>query len=540
MAVETILRAYKFALDPTPVQAEEFARHAGAARWGYNYALARKQAAHQAWRGRVDELVASGQTEAQAKAAIKASAKGLQAEIKDLDGYRRQLVADKKELKASGNAAALAEIAAQQTEVRAQLLELKLRRFSVGDAVPSSMDMAAIWRTERDRPHDEGGSPWWSEVNVYCFTGGFDRADASWKNWLDSHTGKRAGRRVGYPRFKKKGRAKDSFSLFHDVKNPSIRVAETDYRHVRLSSLGMIRTHDSTKRLRRQLNKHAVIKSVTVSRSGHRWYASVLTEVQQPIPDRPTRRQRVGGLVGADLGSTHLAVLSNRLNQSDPASQVVDPPKPLNAALKRLKRAQQAVARTEKGSNRRRRTVAKVAKLHHQVAQQRATALHHFTKRLATGFATVVIEDLDLVGLTASAKGTVDDPGRNVKLRSQFNRHLLDNSPGEIERQLAYKTTWYGSQLVRLDRSEATTATCSTCGTRNPNVSLSASKYNCGSCGLVLYRHENSARNIARAGRRQLQTAAQDNGEAQNARGALVSLPREGERGASKREDPPP
>ncbi|MEV7405771.1 hypothetical protein AB0N93_35985 [Streptomyces sp. NPDC091267] len=53
---------------------------------------------------------------------------------------------------------------------------------------------------DRDRAAQAGDSPWWGEANVYCFTSGFDRAQAAWKNWLESLSGRRAGRRAGYPR----------------------------------------------------------------------------------------------------------------------------------------------------------------------------------------------------------------------------------------------------------------------------------------------------------------------------------------------------
>ncbi len=57
--------------------------------------------------------------------------------------------------------------------------------------------------------------PWWHEVNTYAFQSAFVDADRAWKNWLDSLRGARAGRKIGYPRFKKKGRARDAFRLHH-------------------------------------------------------------------------------------------------------------------------------------------------------------------------------------------------------------------------------------------------------------------------------------------------------------------------------------
>ncbi|MFH9425431.1 hypothetical protein [Streptomyces sp. NPDC017529] len=110
---------------------------------------------------------------------------------------------------------------------------------------------------------------------TYVFQSAFADADRAWKNWLDSVKGIRAGRRVGYPRFKKRGRSRDSFRLHHDVKKPGIRLAT--HRRLRLASFGEVRLHHSAKRLARRITHgDATVQSVTVSRHGHRWYASPL------------------------------------------------------------------------------------------------------------------------------------------------------------------------------------------------------------------------------------------------------------------------
>lgn len=68
---QEVLRAYRFALDPTRAQTEAFARHAGAARWAFNHALGQKVAAHQQWRAEVEALVDSGVPETEARRRIK-------------------------------------------------------------------------------------------------------------------------------------------------------------------------------------------------------------------------------------------------------------------------------------------------------------------------------------------------------------------------------------------------------------------------------------------------------------------------------------
>ncbi|MFI9742412.1 RNA-guided endonuclease TnpB family protein [Streptomyces sp. NPDC052494] len=586
------MRAYRFALDPSDAERAKLARYAGACRWAFNYALAKKAQSHLAWAERRTAYLAAGLSEAEAKARIKADGAELTDRIKVWDHHRKSLMniaTDKQPLPATqppaGQKALACRLAAARTEAagtgrerqllgeaRTTVNALKAEAFSAGYRTPNATDTSALWRMERDLPREEGGSPWWAEVNVYCFTSGFDRAQVAWKYWQDSLTGRRAGRRNGYPRFKKKGRTAESFSLFHDVKRPIIRL--DGYRRLVMPGLGSIRIHDSGKRLARLVERgQAVIQSVTVTRGGHRWYASVLAKVLQDVPvlwehvdddgtrvryltraqaekaaetggrieqiGRPSARQRVGGLVGVDLGSRYLAALSSPLDLSDPASILVPHPRLLADSLAKLAKAQRTLSRTQRGSQRRVKAAAQVARVHHQIKVRRASFLHCLSKKLATRFTHVAIEDLRLTALTASAKGTCDKPGKNVKVKARFNRHLLDAALGSLRSRLAYKTAWYGSQLVILDKAEPVASTCAKCKERNPSSAPSHSKFHCPSCGAVVHRHENSTANIVRAARRQLTTVASDRGETLNARRAAVSPGvRKGTgQGALKRED---
>ncbi|MDH6136652.1 putative transposase [Kitasatospora sp. MAA4] len=586
-----VLRAYRFALNPSDAQCAALSRYAGACRWAYNYSLAKKAQAHQAWADRRTAYLDAGLSEAEAKERIKADGAELTDRIKVWDHHRKSLtltVTGKQPLPAmqppAGQEALAHRLAAVRVdaagtdgerallaEARATVNALKAEAFSAGFRTPTATDTSALWRMERDRPREEGGSPWWTEVNVYCFTSGFDRAQVAWKYWQDSLGGRRAGRRHGYPRFKKKGQA-ESFALFHDVKRPIIRLE--GYRRLVMPGLGSIRIHDCGKRLARLVDRgQAVIQSVTVTRGGHRWYASVLAKVQLDVPvlwehvddkgtrtphlsraqaekaaenggrveqiGRPTARQRAGGLVGVDLRSHYLAALSSPLDLADPTTALVQHPRLLADSLAKLAKAQRALSRCQQGSGRWRKAAARVSRVHQQITVRRASFLHGLSKKLATGFTHVAIEHLDLTALTASGKGTRDKPGRNVKVKARFNRHLLDAGLGSLRKKLEYKTAWYGSRLVVLDPGEPVAGTCARCKERNPSSDSSRSKFHCPSCGAVVHRHENSTANIVDAALRQLTTVASDRGETQNARRAAVSpaVRKGGGQGALKRED---
>lgn len=440
---EQRLRAYRFALDPTTGQLEALAQHAGAARWAYNHALAVKQEAHRRRWLQIDELVLLGYSEEQAR-----------------------------------------KLATIKVPSKAQI-QKRWNQFK-GDATIGI----------------DGICPWWRTVSTYAFQSAWDDVDLAWKNFFDSLAGKRAGHRVGTPRFKRKGRARDSFRLHHDVKNPTIRL--TGYRHLRMPRLGSVRLQDSGKRLSRALERGGLVQSVTVSRGGSRWYASVLVAEPDHTPGRetqtgPSHTQKAAGCIGIDLGVHHLVALST--------GETLDNPRHLYRARARLTKLQRRLARQQgpdkrtgqRPSNRWKNTQQQLARLQHRIAEQRAAHLHQITKYLATRYAVVAIEDLAVAGMTHSARGNTSKPGRNVRAKARLNRAILDAAPGECRRQLDYKTSWYGSQIAVCDRWFPSSKTCSSCGTVKTKLSLAERTFTCQHCGLALDRDVNAARNIAAA-----------------------------------------
>jgi putative transposase len=98
--------------------------------------------------------------------------------------------------------------------------------------------------------------------------------------------------------------------------------------------------------------------------------------------------------------------------------------------------------------------------------------------------------------MTKSAKDTREEHGRNVKAKAGLNRAILDNSPHERQRQLAYKAPSFGSEL-RLVRPAFTSQTCSACGVRDPKSRPGCGRaFVCTACGHVEHADLNAARNI--------------------------------------------
>ncbi|MDF2744998.1 MAG: transposase, partial [Actinomycetia bacterium] len=118
--------------------------------------------------------------------------------------------------------------------------------------------------------------------------------------------------------------------------------------------------------------------------------------------------------------------------------------------LERRKARQAIWAKKHNGgrySNRLRHTISQIGGLRARQARRRQDFIHKLTTDLAKNHGWVAVEDLRVKGMTRSAKGTREEPGRNVKAKASLNRTVLDNAPYERQHQLAYKAPRFGSEL---------------------------------------------------------------------------------------------
>jgi putative transposase len=328
----------------------------------------------------------------------------------------------------------------------------------------SAMDLHKLWNTEKKIDPDLA---WWAQNSKCVYQEAFRDLDHALRDYIKSKKGQRKGKRLGYPKHKKRGRCKDSFRLYG-----VIRCAGTT---VTLPRLGVIATHESTRKLARRLaNGTARITSATVSRTAQRWFVSFTVEVRRAIP---ATHPRPDSAVGIDLGVKTL------LTGVDHTGTVIEipGPKPLRAALRKLRRASRAHSRKQPGSANRRKSAARLARIHARVADVRADALHKATTSLARRYETVVAEDLNVAGML-----------RNHRLA----RAIADQGFGTALRMFDYKTQWRGGQLVQADRWFASSKTCSGCGAVKAKLPLHIRVYTCEACGLVLGRDVNAGRNL--------------------------------------------
>jgi putative transposase len=279
--------------------------------------------------------------------------------------------------------------------------------------------------------------------------------------------------RARFPRFKKKRHAQSiRYQLDQRIVAGLYRPGEL----LKLPKLGALKVRWS--RL-----PAGIPKLVTVSRdAAGRYFASFMVEEKvQPLPEKPNG-------VGVDLGVKHVAVTSDGERFGDV--------RPLRRIRRRLKHAQRLLARKRKGSGNWHRQRQCVARLHARLADARRELLHQTSHRLIAGAGLIAIEDLNVKGMSASAKGTLARPGRKVKQKAGLNRAIREAGFGELRRQLTYKAEWHGRVLVVADRFAPSSKTCSHCGHVLADLPLSVRAWSCPICGAEHDRDVNAARNL--------------------------------------------
>lgn len=365
-----VLRAYKVELDPNNKQATAMRRHAGAARWAFNWGLRQK----------IDAYETTGKS-------------------------------------------------------------------------PGAIELHRRLNALKKTPKEDGGAPWMYETSKCAPQEALRDLDQAYKHFF--RRCENGDARKGFPKFKKRKDGQGSFRLTGSIKvgDPWIHLPRLG--RLRLKERGYLPTAD------------VKILSATVSQRAGRWFVSLQVEGEQGDPEPKSEH-----VVGVDVGSRKLAVTSD--------GEVFENPRALAKAQRRLAHHQRCVARKQKGSSNRKKAVRRLQRQHYRVSCVRRDAIHKATSSIAKKASTVVIETLNIQGM--------------VKNRS-LARALHDASMAEFHRQITYKASWCGAEVVRADRFYPSSKTCSSCGTVKDDLGFDET-YHCDACGLVIDRDLNAAINL--------------------------------------------
>ncbi|GIH16943.1 RNA-guided endonuclease InsQ/TnpB family protein [Rugosimonospora africana] len=330
------------------------------------------------------------------------------------------------------------------------------------------------------------GLAWRTEVSAQVFEEAAVDLDRALDAYSASRRGQRAGRRVGFPRFKHKSRDRRSFRIRQKTSGGRgcIRVGEDAARSVTLPRIGTLKVREDTRKLRRMLRTgRATIASATVSWRAGRWTVAVTVKAADLHPARQHPPRPDGdptGWVGVDRGLAAYVVAARATGQQ--VFRQDDPPRPLRAAQGRLRRLSRQVSRKKKGSANRATAVARLGRVHARIRNVRQALLHEVANELVQTHDRLALETLNITGMMA-----------NHRLAGAIG----DAAWGELGRIIAYKQSWRGGQQIAVDRWFPSTKTCSRCHTVAAVVPLSARVFECGACGYRADRDRNAAVNLA-------------------------------------------
>jgi putative transposase len=266
-------------------------------------------------------------------------------------------------------------------------------------------------------------------------------------------------KRTSYPSFKKK----------HGPQSAEYTASAFDWnapnRHLTVAKLGRLDVRWS-----RPFTSTPTTVTIAKHRDGRYFVTLVLDETIQPLP-------KTGDAIGVDMGINRLATLSN-------GEHIVNP-RLLKQKLRKLAKAQKALARKQKGSHRSERQRLKVARIHSRIADTRLDHMQKVTTNLVRRFDVICVEDLNVRGMV-----------RNHCLAQA----LSDASMSKFVGLLEYKCDWYGKDMVKVDRFFPSSKRCHDCGHVVSELPLSIREWTCPDCGVVHDRDHNAAMNILAVG----------------------------------------
>jgi putative transposase len=306
---------------------------------------------------------------------------------------------------------------------------------------------------------------WFKEVPSQCLQQCLKNLDTAFQRFFEGVS--------KYPQFKSKGLS-DSFR-FPQARQFSMW-NERKKGYLDLPKIGIVRFVCT-----REKAYEGAPCNVTILRDGEDWYCSVQCEVEvQPVEVIPEED------IGIDLGVVHTITASNGQHFDLPTEK-------LKRIENRIGQLQKKAAQQKKGGANQRKTRKKIAKLYRRIRRIKEDFIQQKTTQLVKSYGGVFVEDLKIKNMSASARGTVEDPGSRVKQKAGLNRSILRASMGRILEVLKYKCHWRGREFIPINPMNSSNE-CSCCGTINSNNRKNQAEFECLSCG----HQDNADKNAAK------------------------------------------
>jgi transposase len=273
------------------------------------------------------------------------------------------------------------------------------------------------------------------------------------------------------PRWRRKDQD-EGFRIVH-VKPGDVRRLNRNWAQLRVPKAGWVRFRWS-----RPVPADVKSYRVTRDRAG-RWHVAFAV-IPQPVPGPGT-----GEVVGIDRGVKVSAALST--------GEMLTVPGLSGREAARLRRLERKLARARRGSSRRAKARARVARIKAREADRRRDWAEKASTELARRFDVIRVEDLNVKSMTRSARGTAEVPGRNVAAKASLNRGIGKSGWGLLVRRLEDKAPGRVQRVPPAYTSQC----CSACGHVDPKSRESQARFACTACGFACNADVNAARNIA-------------------------------------------
>ncbi len=297
---------------------------------------------------------------------------------------------------------------------------------------------------------------WLKDVSSVPLQQSLRHLESAYKNFFDSCSGKRKGRKVGQPRFKKRTNSQSAefTKAAFSISNETVYLAKIGDINP-IWSRGLPSNPSSVKVLKDCAN---------------RYFLSFVVEVE------PVSIETKNQSVGIDLGIKTFAFMSNGESAKAPSYTKLD---------RKVRRLQKKLARQQKDSNRRHRTRLKIAKKHNQITDTRKDFLHKLSTKVVSENQAIILEDLNVAGMLKNRK---------------LSRAISQQGWAEFRTLCEAKCEKFGRDFVVISRWEPTSQVCSECDFKWGKLDLKVRTIKCLSCGTEHNRDENAAKNIEKVG----------------------------------------
>ena len=321
------------------------------------------------------------------------------------------------------------------------------------EKLPSSNELQKLVITQAKKTLER---QWLSKVSNIPLQQSVADLGIAYKNFFDSLKGKRKGKKLGSPKFKKK--------VNRQAARFRIGGFSLKGKEVYLARIGKVKPIWSR-------DLPSAPSSVTVIKDcADRYFLSFVVDIE------PVNVEAKNPSIGIDLGIKTFAVMSNGDQAESPDYSRLD---------KKVRQLQKKLARQQKDSKRRNKTRLKIAKLHNRIADTRQDFLHKLSTKVVSENQTIVLEDLNVSGMVKNRKLS-----RAISLQGwrQF-RSLCEGKSEKLGRDFHVISRW-----------EPTSQVCSECGYRWGKLDLKVRTVKCLNCGTEHHRDENAAKNINKVG----------------------------------------